>query len=132
MAAPRNPFPTVDIIIEYRGGIILVRRRNPPHGWAIPGGFVEYGESLENAAAREAQEETGLTADIVRQFHSYSEPDRDPRFHTISVVFIARGNGDLQAADDAVDAAVFTKDDLPDDIAFDHRAILEDYFNGRY
>ncbi len=132
MAAPRNPFPTVDIIIEYRGGIILVRRRNPPYGWAIPGGFVDYGESLENAAAREAKEETGLTAELVRQFHAYSAPDRDPRSHTISVVFIARGKGELQAADDAADAAVFTKDNLPGEIAFDHRAILEDYFSGRY
>ena len=132
MAAPRNPFPTVDIIIEYRGGIILVKRRNPPYGWAIPGGFVDYGESLEDAAAREAKEETGLTAELVRQFHAYSEPDRDPRFHTVSVVFIARGNGEMHAADDAVDAGVFTKDNLPGEIAFDHRAILEDYFSGRY
>ncbi|MGO9378603.1 MAG: NUDIX domain-containing protein [Dissulfurispiraceae bacterium] len=132
MVAPRNPFPTIDIIIEYSGGVILVRRRNPPYGWAIPGGFVDYGESLEDAAVREAKEETGLTAELVRQFHAYSAPDRDPRFHTISVVFIARGKGDLQAADDAADAAVFTKDNLPEDIAFDHRAILEDYFSRRY
>lgn len=132
MAAPRNPFLTVDSIIEYRGGIILVKRRNPPYGWAIPGGFVDYGESLEEAAAREAKEETGLTVELVRQFHAYSEPDRDPRSHTVSVVFIARGKGELQAADDAVDAGVFTKDNLPGEIAFDHRAILEDYFSGRY
>ena len=132
MAAPRNPFPTVDIIIEYRGGIILVKRRNPPYGWAIPGGFVDCGESLEEAAAREAKEETGLTAELVRQFHAYSEPDRDARFHTVSVVFIAKGKGELHAADDAVDARVFTKDNLPGEIAFDHRAILEDYFSGRY
>ncbi len=132
MAAPRNPFLTVDCIIEYRGGIILVKRRNPPYGWAIPGGFVDYGESLEEAAAREAKEETGLTAELVRQFHAYSEPDRDPRSHTVSVVFIGRGKGELQAADDAVDAGVFTKDNLPGEIAFDHRAILEDYFSGRY
>src|ERR1700690_1795250 len=132
MAAPRTPFPTVDIVIEYRGGIILVKRRNPPYGWAIPGGFVDYGESLEDAAAREAKEETGLTAELVRQFHAYSEPDRDPRFHTVSVVFIARGNGEMHAADDAVDAGVFTKDNLPGEIAFAHRAILEDYFSGRY
>jgi ADP-ribose pyrophosphatase YjhB (NUDIX family) len=132
MAEPGNPLPTVDIIIEYRGGIILIKRRNPPFGWAIPGGFVDYGESLEDAAVREANEETGLTAELERQFHAYSAPDRDPRFHTISVVFIAIGKGELQAADDAADAAIFTKDTLPGEIAFDHRVILEDYFSGRY
>src|SRR6202142_4331430 len=125
MAAPRNPFPTVDIIIEYRGGIILVKRRNPPYGWAIPGGFVDCGESLEEAAAREVKEETGLTAELVRQFHAYSEPDRDTRSPTVSVGFIARGKGELQAAEDAVDAGVFTNDNLAGEIAFDHRAILE-------
>jgi 8-oxo-dGTP diphosphatase len=132
MAAPRNPFPTVDILIEYQGGIVLIRRRNPPYGWAIPGGFVDYGESLEYAAVREAKEETGLEAELVRQFHAYSAPGRDPRVHTISVVFIATGKGNLKAADDAADAAVFSKDNLPREIAFDHREILEDYFSGRY
>lgn len=128
----RNPLPTVDIIIEYRGGIILVKRRNPPSGWAIPGGFVDYGETLEGAAVREAGEETGLAVRLVRQFHSYSSPDRDPRFHTISTVFIALGEGDMKAGDDAAEAAVFTKNTMPQDIAFDHKAILDDYFNGRY
>ncbi len=128
----RNPLPTVDIIIEYQGGIVLVRRKNPPHGWAIPGGFVDYGETLEDAAAREAMEETGLHVRIVRQFHSYSSPDRDPRFHTISTVFIAAGSGKLLAADDAADAAVFKEQSLPQDIVFDHKTILEDYFKGRY
>ena len=109
-----------------------MRRKNPPLGWAIPGGFVDYGETLEGAAEREALEETGLRVSLMRQFHSYSSPDRDPRFHTISTVFIAAGSGKLMAADDAADAAVFKKDSLPQDIAFDHRAILEDYFRGRY
>ncbi|HMK61342.1 MAG TPA: NUDIX domain-containing protein [Dissulfurispiraceae bacterium] len=132
MAAPRTPFVTVDIIIEHGEGIILIKRINPPYGWAIAGGFVEYGESLEEAAAREAKEETGLEINIMRQFHAYSAPDRDTRFHTISIVFIAKGNGVLAAADDAADAAVFTRESLPAQIAFDHRTILEDYFSGRY
>lgn len=132
MSDHRNPFPTVDIIIECRGGIVLVKRRNPPFGWAIPGGFVDYGESLEEAAVREAREETGLEVEILRQFHTYSSPRRDPRFHTITTVYVATGEGELRAGDDAQQAGVFGKDSLPGDIAFDHRDILEDYFRGRY
>lgn len=137
----RNPFPTVDIIIEIdlpdarntgRHSIVLISRKNPPYGWALPGGFVDYGESLENAAVREAREETSLDVDLVRQFHSYSEPSRDPRHHTITTVFIARASGYPRAADDAREAAVFTPENLPDDMAFDHRKILMDYFEGRY
>lgn len=130
---PKNPFPTVDIIIEIEGkGIVLIRRKNPPHGWAIPGGFVDYGESIENAAVREALEETSLKVDLLRQFHVYSSPDRDPRFHTMSTVFIARAAGTPVAADDALEAGVYTKDSLPDEIVFDHRRILDDYFNKIY
>ncbi len=132
MQAFKNPLLTVDIIIEYQGGIILIKRRNPPPGWAIPGGFVDYGESLEKAAVREAKEETGLDVSLARQFHSYSAPDRDARFHTVSTVYIAKGEGALKAGDDAKEAGVFSRDNLPDDIAFDHRDILEDYFTGRY
>ncbi len=129
----KNPFPTVDIIIEIEGkGIVLIRRKNPPYGWAIPGGFVDYGESIENAAVREALEETSLNVELLRQFHVYSSPDRDPRFHSISTVFIARATGTPIAADDAKDAGIFTKETLPDEIAFDHREILDDYFNNRY
>ena len=128
----RNPVPTVDIIIRYRGGILLVRRKNPPPGWAIPGGFVDYGETLEAAAAREAKEETGLDVRLVRQFHSYSEPSRDPRQHTISTVFVAEASGEAAAGDDADEVGVFTESDLPDDLAFDHRQILEDFFTRRY
>lgn len=128
----RNPVPTVDIIIEYQGGVVLIERKNPPHGWAIPGGFVDYGESLEEAAVREAGEETGLEVELLRQFHTYSDPGRDPRQHTISTVFIAKGSGTLRPADDARDAGVFAEGDLPGDIAFDHRRILEDYFKGRH
>lgn len=132
MAKNKNPFPTVDIIIEYKGGIILVKRKNQPFGWALPGGFVDYGESLEESAVREAREETGLDIDIIRQFHTYSAPDRDPRFHTVTTVYIAKAEGNIAAGDDALDAALFKKDNLPDNIVFDHRKILEDYFNKRY
>ncbi|NOZ25399.1 MAG: NUDIX hydrolase [Nitrospirae bacterium] len=129
----RNPLPTVDLIIEYdTKGIVLIRRKNPPYGWALPGGFVDYGESLEAAAVREAKEETGLDVELIRQFHAYSDPRRDSRFHTISVVYIARASGVAKAGDDAADVGIFTRDDLPEDIAFDHREILMDYFEKRY
>jgi ADP-ribose pyrophosphatase YjhB (NUDIX family) len=124
----RNPVPTVDILIEYGRGIVLIRRKNEPLGWAIPGGFVDYGESLEEAAVREAREETGLEVELLRQFHTYSDPGRDPRRHTISTVYVARGSGALRAGDDAARAGVFTRGDLPPDIVFDHRDILDDYF----
>jgi len=120
------------VIIELAGGVVLIERKNPPHGWALPGGFVDYGESLEEAAAREALEETGLTVELLRQFHTYSAPGRDPRGHTISTVFTARAQGTPKAADDARDAGVYTEDSLPDVIAFDHREILEDYFKERH
>jgi len=127
--AYQNPTPTVDIIIEVAGGkIILIKRKNDPVGWAIPGGFVDYGESLEDAAIREAKEETSLDVTLVEQMHTYSRPDRDPRQHTISTVFIAEGRGVPQAADDAAQIGIFTKDNLPDPIMFDHRKILSDYF----
>lgn len=128
----KNPVPTVDIIIEFQEGIVLIDRKNPPYGWALPGGFVDYGESLEDAARREALEETGLQVELKRQMHTYSDPRRDPRQHTISTVFIARGKGRLQAADDAKGAGVFRRDSLPAPIVFDHSGILSDYFDGRY
>lgn len=128
----RNPFPTVDIIIEINGGVVLIKRKNPPYGWALPGGFVDYGESLEQAAMREAKEETGLNIKLIRQFHAYSDPSRDPRHHTITVVYIASAQGKPRGKDDAVEANIFTRTDLPESIAFDHRQILEDYFTGRY
>ncbi len=129
---PRNPIPTVDIIIEYRGGIILIKRKNPPEGWALPGGFVDYGESLESAAIREAKEETGLDIKLVRQFHTYSDPRRDSRHHSITTVYIAKAEGDAKAGDDAGEIGIFKRESLPKNIAFDHREILEDYFTGRY
>jgi 8-oxo-dGTP diphosphatase len=125
--ARRNPTPTVDIIIEIDDCIVLIERANPPYGWALPGGFVDYGESLEDAAAREAREETGLIITNLRQFHTYSDPSRDARLHTCSTVFIAHGSGALVAADDAKQATLFTHDNLPP-LAFDHGRILADYF----
>ena len=125
----RNPFPTVDIIIEIDGGVVLIRRKNPPYGWAIPGGFVDYGESLETAAVREAKEETSLDVHLLSQMGAYSDPERDPRFHTISVVFIAKAEGVPKAADDAVKIGVFRRETLPEDLAFDHGKILQDYFD---
>lgn len=124
----RNPFPTVDIIIELDHSIVMIQRKNPPYGWAIPGGFVDYGESLETAAAREAAEETGLRVELVEQLGAYSDPGRDPRQHTISVVFIAKSDGQPRAGDDAAGIGIFTEHSLPEKLAFDHREILRDYF----
>ena len=128
----QNPIPTVDIIIEIESrGFVLIKRKNPPYGWAIPGGFVDYGESLEEAAIREAKEETNLDVTLARQFHTYSDPKRDPRHHSISTVFIAKAKGKPQAKDDALEIGNFTPSNLPDEIAFDHRSILSDYFKSR-
>jgi len=127
----RNPLPTVDIIIEIADKIVLIERKNPPYGWALPGGFIDYNESAEHAALREAREETGLNVQDLRQFHVYSRPGRDPRFHTITVVFTARASGTPQAASDAKNIGLFTRDELPE-LAFDHRQILVDYFENRY
>lgn len=132
----RNPFPTVDIIIEtvtpHKKGIVLIKRKNPPHGWAIPGGFVDYGESLEETAVREAEEETSLKVKLIRQFHTYSDPGRDPRHHTVTTVYIATASGDPIGQDDAAEARIFTRDEIPELMAFDHRSILDDYYNNRY
>lgn len=128
----RNPVPTVDVIIECDRGIVLIRRKNPPPGWALPGGFVEYGESLERAAVREAKEETGLDVELIRQFHTYSDPARDPRRHTITTVYVGKAQGTPQAGDDAIEALVFGRDNLPGPIVFDHEKILDDYFMRRY
>jgi len=124
-----TPLLTVDIIIEIQDGIVLIERKNPPHGWALPGGFVDYGESLEKAAAREAKEETSLDAQLVEQFHTYSDPKRDPRHHTVSAVFIAKARGVPVGADDARTAKIFAEANLPEVIVFDHAQILRDYFH---
>jgi len=132
----RNPAPTVDLIIEIedprgRPGIVLINRKNPPFGWALPGGFVNYGESCEDAAVREAFEETSLRVRLVDQLGTYSAPDRDPRKHTITTVFIARAKGIPRGQDDAREAAVFIRAALPKPLAFDHELILSDYFKRR-
>jgi len=123
----RNPFPTVDIIIEIDGRIVLIERKNPPHGWALPGGFVDYGESLEAAARREAREETSLEVGNLRLLGCYSDPARDARMHTISTVFMAQGAGTPRAADDAANVALFRIGELPSRLCFDHARILADY-----
>lgn len=129
----RNPLPTVDVIIETAPGtVVLIRRRNPPHGWALPGGFVDYGERLEDAAVREAREETGLEVSLDRQFHTYSDPARDPRHHTITTVFVGTASGTPVGADDAAEARVFPIDALPSPLVFDHSHILEDWTLGRH
>ena len=133
MTILRTPSVTVDLIIELTDGkIVLIKRKNPPPGWALPGGFVDYGETLEAAAVREAKEETSLDVTLVRQFHTYSDPARDPRGHTIATVFIARAEGTPEARDDAAEIGVFTRGSLPAPLAFDHALILDDYFSGRY
>jgi ADP-ribose pyrophosphatase YjhB (NUDIX family) len=124
----RNPLPTVDIIIEIGESIVLIERKNSPHGWALPGGFVDYGESLEDAAVREAKEETSLDVTLMEQFYTYSDPRRDPRHHTLSTVYIAKALGTPRGADDARLARLFAESDLPDPIVFDHPRILRDYF----
>jgi ADP-ribose pyrophosphatase YjhB (NUDIX family) len=127
-----NPAPAVDIIIELPEGLVLIERAKPPYGWALPGGFVEYGESLEEAAVREAEEETGLKVTLLGQLHTYSDPDRDPRQHTITTVFIAYASDEPRAATDALQAAVFAPANLPADLAFDHNRILADYCKVRH
>ena len=125
--AYRNPVPTVDIIIELPEGIILIERGHEPLGWALPGGFVDYGESVEQAAVREAREETGMVISDLTLLGVYSDPTRDTRLHTISTVFVARGHGIPQAGDDAAALKVFPPDALPSPLCFDHRRILDDY-----
>ena len=123
---PRNPVPTVDVVIRCGGGVVLVRRRNPPLGWALPGGFVDYGEPLETAARREALEETGLQVALQEQFFTYSDPARDPRQHTQSTVFLATAEGVPRGGDDAVEARVWPWGELPSPLCFDHAQILAD------
>ncbi len=129
---PRNPAPTVDIIIYAPGrGIVLVERKNPPFGWALPGGFVEYGESCEAAAVREAREETGLDVVLTGLVGVYSDPARDPRGHTMSVVYSAQALdlSRLAAGDDAGRAVFHDLDALPP-LAFDHGRIVRDFTAG--
>ena len=125
---PKSPFLTVDIIIELEKGIVLIKRKYPPIAWALPGGYIDYGESLEDAAIREAKEETSLNVVLKRQLHTYSNPRRDLRSHNVTTVYIATAEGKPKADDDAKEVGVFTKETLPEDLAFDHAQILQDYF----
>ena len=123
-----GPFVTTDAIIEINDGIILIERSNPPFGWALPGGFVDYGESLEEAVTREAKEETNLDLINLKQFHTYSNPGRDPRFHTVGTVFIAKGKGTPKAGDDAKGLKIVKLDQLEGlEFTFDHKKIIQDY-----
>ncbi|MGV2826454.1 NUDIX domain-containing protein [Myxosarcina sp. GI1(2024)] len=132
---PRNPAPTVDIIIElidraFRP-IVLIERLNPPHGWAIPGGFIDYGESAETAATREAKEEVGLAVELIEQLRVYSDPERDPRQHTLSIVFIATATGNPEAADDAKNLGIFQQWEVPTQLCFDHDRVIKEYWHYR-
>ena len=127
----RGPSPTADVIIEVGDRIVLVLRKHPPAGWAIPGGFIDEGERAQDAAVREALEETGFSVTLTALLGVYSDPSRDPRRHTISAVYIGRARGTPAAGDDAAKARLFGESDLPSPIAFDHAAILADYFRFR-
>jgi 8-oxo-dGTP diphosphatase len=131
----RNPVPTVDIIIALRDRphqpIVLIERLNPPYGWAIVGGFVDYGECLEDAARREAREETGLQVELIYLLGIYSDPSRDARQHTISAVYMAEAMGEPKADDDAKSVGIFGAGEMPPQLCFDHAQILQDYWRYR-
>lgn len=125
---PKTPEVTVDAIIEsQKGAIVLVERKYTPTGWALPGGFVDPGESLLDAVKREVLEETGLVVTVTAIFHVYSRPWRDPRGDTISVVYHCTASGEPVGGDDASRAKYFPPSELPDEIAFDHREIIGDF-----
>jgi len=127
-----GPFVTVDAIIELPEGIVIIQRSNPPFGWALPGGFVDYGESLEEAVKREAKEETNLDLTGIKQFHTYSNPQRDPRFHTIGTVFTAKAKGSPKAGDDAAGLKIIKPAEIKKlNFAFDHKDILADYLKSK-
>ncbi|MBF2057397.1 MAG: NUDIX hydrolase [Cyanobacterium sp. T60_A2020_053] len=132
----KNPAPTVDIIIEMvdrpSRPIILIERKFEPLGWAIPGGFMDYGECAEVSARREAKEETNLDVTLIEQFYVYSNPNRDLRKHTISIVYIATARGNPQAQDDALNVNIFDLWEIPKNLCFDHDQILQDYQRYRY
>ena len=131
---PRTPLLAVDLIIRHSaqpGRVLVIERRNPPHGWALPGGFVDEGETVEGAAVREAREETGLEVRLEALLGVYSDPSRDPRGHTVSAVYVARGEGEARAEDDARALDWLDPEDRCLALAFDHRRILDDYLRYR-
>ncbi|MGM0770034.1 MAG: NUDIX domain-containing protein [Halobacteriota archaeon] len=127
MTVPITPLLTVDAVIILNRKIVLIKRKNPPfkNNLALPGGFVELGETTEAAVIREAKEETGLSIDIIKLVGVYSEPSRDPRGHTVSVCYLAIGHGEPRAATDAAEIALLDIKELKD-IAFDHQKMIED------
>ncbi len=133
----RTPFLSVDGIVEIRqesGGtrIVLIERKNPPFGWALPGGFVDRGETVETALKREMSEEISLEVEVCRLLGIYSDPSRDSRFHTVTAVFVCRAEGRPVAADDAKNVRTVPVDEaLRMPLAFDHHRILEDYYKGK-
>lgn len=132
VATAKGPAATVDIVIEIANdGIVLIERGAAPYGWALPGGFIDDGERAEDAARREAREETGLDVELTELLGVYSDPARDPRQHTISTVYVGRASGEPRGGDDAKRAAVFRQSDLPSPLVFDHATILAHYFEYR-
>ncbi len=135
MARPTTPLLAADVIIELtdRPGrpYVLIERKNPPHGWAIPGGFVDVGETVEHAAVREAKEETGLVVRLKALLGLYSDPRRDPRGHTVTAVYVGEAEGEPMAADDAKNIMIVDPRKLPSELAFDHHQVLADYMNFR-
>jgi len=131
MYKPVTPLLAADTLIELidlpERPFVLIERANPPFGWAVPGGFVDVGETLEQAAIREAKEETGLAVNLTVLLGLYSNPKRDPRNHTVTAVYIAEARGMPVAADDAKYCGIFTFDNLPGELAFDHAQVLADY-----
>lgn len=131
MPKPITPLLAADILIHLidRPGrpFVLIERANPPFGWAIPGGFVDIGETVEHAAIREAREETGLDVRLTALLGIYSNPQRDPRNHTVTAIYIAEATGTPKADDDAKNLDIFTFDTLPAELAFDHAQVLADY-----
>lgn len=130
----RNPTPTCDVLIELEdrpGTLVFVERKNEPVGYALPGGFVDEGEWVADAAVREAKEETGLDVTLAELFHVYSDPSRDPRQHTVSTVFIAQAAGTPVGGDDAAQCIVCAPSELPGPLVFDHATIVQDYLEYR-